>query len=140
MKLLSLQTVKSTGFFQSAYWKVQLYLPSSLRPSFDNLALNTEIEGGQIEQLEMLGEEIGLNRKEVYAAYTPPLNVEHWRSRMTPFTACVMILIILIVSLLIASVPSPYYPPSTYPTGARYGSIKPLDFTKTYHLRRRRHV
>ena len=136
MKILNLDTIRSAGFFQSAYWMIRSYLPSALRTRFDKPVLHTEIEENQIERLEMLGEKIGLNRKEVHAAYSPPLNTTHWRSRVTPFTACVMILVILIVSFVIAMNTSPHFPPSTtYPTGTRYGSIKPQDFKKVHHLR-----
>ena len=88
-------------------------------------------EEKQLKKLEKLGEEIGLSSKEVLAAYNPPLNLTHWRSRLTPFTACVMILAVVIVTFLIFALPSTYNPPSTYEFGTRYGTLKPQDFNQS---------
>ena len=81
----------------------------------------------------MLGEEIGLSCKEVSAAYSPPLNLTHWRSRFTPLSACIMILVIFIVGYMIIAflaLDYPNYWPSTetYQFGSLYGTIKPQDF------------
>lgn len=112
-----------------AYWKIRPFLPSNLRTQLESLVQYRTPPEKQLKKLEMLGESIGLNRKEVVAAYTTPTNLTQWSARrLTPFSACVMILVILVVSFLILALPSIYAPPSTYAWGTRYGSIKPQDF------------
>ena len=90
-------------------------------------------EEKQLKKLEVLGKEIGLSGKEVSAAYNPPLDMALWRSRLTPFTACVMILAVIIVSFLLFALPAIYNPPSTstYAWGSRYGTVKPQDFNQS---------
>lgn len=84
----------------------------------------------QLKRIEILGERIGLNRDEVYAAYDNPTNLTQWSERrLTPFSACIIIIIIIIAGLVIlvltGNYPEPY---QVYSAGPRYGSIKPQDF------------
>jgi hypothetical protein len=121
-------------WIEVAYWRVQCYLPSNIRSKIESLILRRPSEERQLRKLDMLGKNIGLSRSEVLATYNPPLNMSHWRSRFTPFSACVMILVIMVVGYMIiafVALSNPnYFPPpnSTYRFGSLYGTIKPQDF------------
>ena len=84
----------------------------------------------QLAEIEALGESIGLDKKEVYAAAGGPIGDAHLTKRqISPLSACIIILIILISGFVIL-VLAGYYPesPFVYGAGTRYGSIKPQDF------------
>ena len=119
------------GRIEVEYWKIRPYLPSNLKSKLESFMPFRNPEQKQLKKLEMLGEEIGLSCKEVSAAYNPPLDMAHWRSRLTPFTACVMILAVFIVTFLIFTFANNHYPPSTYEFGTRYGTLKPQDFNQS---------
>ena len=125
------------GWMEVAYWKLRYFLPSNLRSRLESWILLRPPEEKQLRKIEMLGESIGLSRSEVSATYNPPLNMAHWRSRFTPFSACVMILVIMVVGYMIiafVALGNPnYLPPtdSTYRFGSLYGTIKPQDFSPT---------
>jgi hypothetical protein len=118
---------------EGVYWRFRSYLPFSLRTKFDSLILLRTPEEKQLGKIESLGKDIGLSSNEISAAYNPPLNLAHWRSRMTPFTICIMILGIVFVSFLILVLSSPSYPNPTYEFGTRYGTIRP-DCFKSFKL------
>jgi len=99
----------------------------------DGLILRTSADKNQLKKLELLGEKIGLNEKEVVAAYNPPFNMTHWRSRLTLFTTCVLILAVFVVSFLLFTLGTINNPPSTYAWGTRYGTIKPQDFNQRHY-------
>ncbi|OLS31402.1 MAG: hypothetical protein ThorAB25_03280 [Candidatus Thorarchaeota archaeon AB_25] len=130
MKLLRRSGV---GRIDVAYWKIRPYLPSKLLSKLESLMPFSTPEEKQLKKLRILGEGIGLSSKEVSAAYSPPLNLTHWRSRLTPLSACVMILVIFIGGYLIiafVALDNPNYWPSTetYRFGSLYGTINPQDF------------
>ena len=133
MTIFSPRMLWSAGPIQSGYWKIHPYLPSSLRTNLDGFLFMRSIDDKHLEKLEILGKSIGLKKNEVSAAFNPPLNMTHWRSRLTPFSTCVMLLAIALVSFLILILASPnnpvYGPPtSTYVFGTRYGTIRPDCF------------
>ena len=84
----------------------------------------------QLAEIESLGESIGLDKQEVYAAARSPIgDAQLTRRQITPLSACIIILIIIISGFAIL-VLTGYYPepPFVYGAGTRYGSIKPQDF------------
>ena len=83
----------------------------------------------QLAEIEALGESIGLDKKEVYAAAGGPIgDAQVTKRQITPLSVCIMIIGIIIISFVILVVGYYSNPPSVYGWGTRYGSIKPQDF------------
>jgi hypothetical protein len=120
----------AVGYIGLPYWKIRSILPSGLRTRVDGLVQHRAPTDMQLKKIGTLGELIGLNKEEVYAAYDSPANLTQWSNRrFTPFSALIILIIIIIASLVIIVLSVNYYaPPPVYAAGPRYGSIKPQDF------------
>ena len=85
-----------------------------------------------MESIAILGEKVGLNKSEIYAAVPSGMSPHGivYRRRMTLFTALASIFIIILGSFLFMVLTGNYPPEpvSTYTPGTRYGSISPEDF------------
>jgi hypothetical protein len=117
-----------------AVWPIRMYLPFRLRNLFDKQLYSKTLTRSKLESMVALGKSIGLDRREVYAAV--PSNMDPAgslvRKKMTPFSALITILIIVVAGFLFLVITGNYpinNPVPTYTPGSRYGSIRPKDFT-----------
>ena len=116
--------------------RVKLFLPSRLRKMIERELYSDSITKSQLKSMETLGEKIGLDRREVYAAVPSgiyPQGIAD-RRRMNLFSAVLSIFIIIVGSFLFLILTGSYPPDGpayTYTPGTRYGSISPNDFTNS---------
>ncbi len=124
---MSWSSIGEIGF---VYLKIRPFLPATMQKMIDRFSPIQSPSRKQIADIEALGESIGLDKKEVYAAVGSPIgDTQLTRRQMTPLSVCIFILIIIISGFVIL-VLSGYFldPPFVYGAGTRYGSIKPQDF------------
>jgi hypothetical protein len=84
-------------------------------------------------QIELLGENLGLDRREIHAALDPPLSSTgiDSRNRLTLFVTIVSVFIIVIIGVLVTwfIVDPDSFPIPTYVPGSLYGTISSRDFS-----------
>ena len=127
MQLVSLQ---GFGF---RFKRLKPYLPIGLYDHLQRIAGRNGPSKKQLNQIDLLGENIGLTKSEVRAALNPQLGSTFMdsRQRITQFIAIITILIIAIISVLVTwfVVDPESFPIPTYVPGSLYGSIAPRDFS-----------
>ena len=111
---------------------IKRYLPLRLQRVVEKELYSDSLTKSQMESIAVLGEKVGLNKSEIFAAVPSGMNPAGFgeRRRMTLFSAIVSIVIIILGSFLFMVLignypPEPVY---TYTPGTRYGSISPDDF------------
>jgi hypothetical protein len=117
----------------SGLTRLESYLPIELYDAMRRITGRIGPNGVQLNQIELLGENIGLSKSEVHAALDPQLGSTFIDSkqRLTQFIAIFTILIIAIISVLVTwfVVDPESFPIPTYVPGSLYGSIAPRDFS-----------
>jgi hypothetical protein len=97
------------------------------------MAGRSEPNKQQLNQIELLGENLGLSKSEVHAAIDPPLGSTgiDSKQRLTLFLTIVTVFVIAIVGILVTwfIVDPESFPLPTYVPGSLYGSIAPRDFS-----------
>ncbi|MFW9812643.1 MAG: hypothetical protein ACFFF9_09305 [Candidatus Thorarchaeota archaeon] len=126
------------GEFEFMFWRIRMHLPSRLRKILENGLYSQFLSPSQLQMIETLGENIGLDKEEIHAAVPGHLGPFHAgdRRRMTLFSYLIAILLIVAVSLVILVFTGNYPlsdPSTTYTPGTRYGSISPRDFNTIPH-------
>jgi hypothetical protein len=128
------------GEFEFMFWRIRMHLPSRLRKIVEKGLYSQSFSSSQLRMIETLGENIGLDKKEIHAAVPSPLGPLHAsdRKRMTLFSYLMAILLIVAVSFVILVFTGNYPlndPSTTYTPGTRYGTIRPDDFTQSTLVR-----
>ncbi len=127
MKLISVH------LFSSGIRRLEPYLPVILYDQVRRITGRIGPNKQQLNQIELLGEELGLSKSEVHAALDPPLGGTgiDSKQRLTLFLTIVTVFIIAIIGVLVTwfIVDPESFPIPTYVPGSLYGSITPRDFS-----------
>lgn len=123
----------SVHLFWSGIRRLEPYLPIGLYDIVQRMAGRSEPNKQQLNQIELLGENLGLSKSEVHAAIDPPLGSTgiDSKQRLTLFLTIVTVFVIAIVGILVTwfIVDPESFPIPTYVPGSLYGSIAPRDFS-----------
>ena len=113
--------------------RMKSYLPIELYDAMRRITGRIGPNGVQLNQIELLGENIGLSKTEVYAALDPPIASTgiDTKQRLTLFLTIVTVFVVAILGVLITwfVVDPESFPIPTYVPGSLYGSIAPRDFS-----------
>ena len=128
--------LSNNGIFRFGYERYRSSLPKRLQLSMQRLLGIREVTSKQAAIIRSLGESIGLERGEVIAATSLPIdNIDaRGRGEVSILGVVVAVFVVMIISFGIIIMmaggnvvftPVPTY---TYAPGTRYGSISPNDF------------
>lgn len=117
----------------SSIRRLEPYLPTILHGQIRRITGRIGPNKQQLKQIELLGENLGLDRREVHAALDPPLGRSGIgiNNRLTLFLTIVTVFIIVIIGVLVTwfIVDPDSFPIPTYVPGSLYGTIAPRDFS-----------
>ena len=126
MQWINLQT------FWYRYRRVEPYLPKKLQGALKQMTGRNSPNETQLDQIKLLGEDIGLSENEVLASLgrpSSPMGVDGRQRTTIYFTMLVAIMVIVWGALYIWAILDPETAPiKTYVPGTFYGTIKPKDF------------
>ena len=113
--------------------RLEPYLPVILYDQVRRITGRIGPNKHQLNQIELLGENLGLSKSEVHAALEPPLGsigIDS-KNKLTLFLTIVTVFVIAIIGILATwfIVDPESFPIPTYVPGSLYGTIAPRDFS-----------
>ena len=125
--------LNSVQLFWFGIRRLEPYLPVILYDQVRRITGRIGPNKQQLNQIELLGENLGLSKSEVHAATDPPLGSTgiDSKQRLTLFLTIVTVFVIAIIGILVTwfIVDPESFPIPTYVPGSLYGSITPRDFS-----------
>jgi hypothetical protein len=117
----------------SGITRLEAYIPISMSDAVKRITGRNGPNKTQLNQIELLGENIGLCKSEVHAALEPSVGITgiDTKQKLTLFLSIVTVFIIAILGVLLTwfVVDPESFPIPTYVPGSLYGSIAPRDFS-----------
>lgn len=129
---------RNLGIAYLGYAKVKSHMPSELRLAVESFLQIGRVSQVQMEKIESIGQTIGLERREIVAATSLPIdNIDsRGRGRISLLSALVAVFAIMCISFVVVvlfaggNLADTVVPTYTYTPGTRYGSISPRDFRR----------
>lgn len=125
--------VISMQLLWSGITRLESYLPIELYDAMRRITGRNGPSKVQLNQIELLGKNIGLSKSEVRAALDPPFGGTgiDTKQKLTVFLTIVVVFVIAIMGVLVTwfVVDPESFPIPTYVPGSLYGSIAPRDFS-----------
>ncbi len=113
--------------------RLERHLPNRLYDIMWRLSGKVGPSRQQLIRIELLGEDVGLSKSEVFAALDPRLSTPGIESkfRLSLFMSIIVMIVIAILSVLVTwfVVDPESFPVPTYIPGSLYATISPKDFS-----------
>lgn len=124
--------LRSLANISFGYRRVKSILPQGIQSGMENLLETTQPTQVQLKKIESLGLSIGLDKNEILAATSPPIQgtgqMPLTRRALLNTIVCRVLCLIILIIVLAITIYFASNQGTVYAPGTRYGSIHPSDF------------